>query len=572
MLEQKIDTERTIDTKKSVGKAFNTKLEQFLRMDEDVTETLPEKTVKLSINRIRRKKVKDSNSSKLLKSLDRKETDLEECAFNTFLQEFDSVKKGFGDKKIKVKKAIGETVVTEAECDGILKEIEKQEEYRNRQFVNKNFDNKTFKLNNSFPVYDIKVETKTFKPEVRQSKIDVSERFCVQKLKKIVDRFIVKQRLERRLDKLKQFSSFAVQFLNDKNKIESELDNNVCEQAQVNFRKKFDFSDDMLGCHPFPSHNHSVIKKHELKIEDSPMDFTDELLPVQEILRNDLEIEYYEQLNPFKGLIYQPVIANFQFKKGAEEECREETGFKKLTNNELEDDSEAILFEELIPEDHDPNETVFDPSQIKMYAPVFDVTESMYNRHFSFKTMPFSDPYTMNMFKNIESFRREFLSTSNGYNFLRQFMGKRLEKFHLHLTKQNKSSDAMDMSNLAEELSQYIKKIDEEDERYLNNFIKELENKETDKEEEGAVADKKKADKKGNKNDKKQSIIKTEGGVFFEEETDINKEEILTSFKKILEGVSEGIRSQKFSNIGEIATYLSDINQYVDSPYMKAII
>ena len=141
----------------------------------------------------------------------------------------------------------------------------------------------------------------------------------------------------------------------------------------------------------------------------------------------------------------------------------------------------------------------------------------------------------------------------------------------LHLTKQNKDSDAMDMGNLAEELSQYIKKIDEEDEKYLNNFIKELENKETNKEEE-AVVDKKKADKKGNKNDKKQSIINTEGGVFFEEETDINKEEIFNSFKKILESVSEGIRSQKFGNIGEIATYLSDINQYVDSPNMKAII
>lgn len=501
-------------------------------------------------------------------------------AIQAFMDEFEQVKKSFNDKKIKVIRAVGEIALSAMSIEEIEKSLKKRNENFSNLLISENLHRTDFKGQDSFPIYDLNIQIKEPAWNIKDKDDKAIRQLQVKRLVAFTNKLIIKQRASKRLKKIKDFTKFAFLYQQQNQIIKTDLKQDRYLELQRAADFKFDLNEIFLTQKSFPSQHENAIPKYNINFVDVPIVWSEDLLNLNEIKRNDLEVEYYENVDPFKNYLYKPVIEKPNFKKGAEDEylCSTEINnsakFQKIVelypNTEIaeifksqKDTGEDAFFTQLSPHRAVPIPQS-DENELIQYDNLLQITEADYYKVFDHRPINYPDPTLMNQYEDIETVKREYISSSNGYNFMKFFLPMRLEKYNYFVKKYNKNDKVWGDTMMDRYCPEYIKNIELDDKKYIEDI--EL-NYEKLKEEKAPV--KKELAKGQLKNDKNS---KKALEFVYEPLTLEQKMDIIAKASRNQEEFEMKLINEKKVNILSAATRNSDLNKYIIDPKDKVLI
>ena len=556
-------------------KLFNTKIISDLKIKEKT-----KKMDNFSLNEIYEESmmiepVKDDKDNTLTNENKSFETNTpneeNQVLIDEFIEEFEIIKSQFNERNINLKKVKGDKLGSKQMLRSIKEHREKVIKTKNKKFVDDFINESDFRLNKHFPIYDRSIQPR--KPNWNYEEIDDDclKGLHLNKLITFVNKLIIKKRATKRLDKFIAFKRFQNQKSIKKKVILSGLNS---EEFVLNEKQSytFDFNEISIGQTVFPSHNDAPIQHHSIKLIDLPIIWSEDLLNLNEIKRNDVDVEVYENINPFKNYIYQPFVGEFKSKLGAEEEYGQHTEI--LSYNTLKSNynsvsekikykaqiclrSEKQLFDELEEEKIDYECIKNDSNSIKLLSSQIETTEVGLNRFFIHKPIIFPDYVLVNYYDDLKMIKRQYISSANGYNFMKILIGLKSEKFRYFVHKYCKKREFFGESDIDKCCKRYIRELEIDDKKYLEDL--EL------------ILQEKRLNRKTSLSELDSSTVQLLKSIpdsfnFSTKETDFEK------FVNLKREFNNKLEQYKLSSVFDLLTFFSDLNKYIRDPKNKLMI
>ena len=496
-----------------------------------------------------------------------------------FMAEFESVKKGFNDKKIKVVRAVGEKAITPEELESIEANKRERKVNADKMLLRRNLHRTVFQGQKSFPVYDMDVKTKEPAWNIKDKDDKAIRQVQLKRLVAFTNKLIMKQRAAKRLNKIRDFAKFALMHEQQTQIIQSNLKQDRYAELQRAAEFKFDLSEIALIQQNFPSQCKNSIQKYNIHFVDVPIVWSEDLLNLNEIKRNDIEVEYYENVDPFKDYLYKPVVDALCFKRGAEDEYLAPLELnnvnqlqKEIEGKEVKDiadayaevkDSNTEEFFVELEQQRQQSITESEENEVERYDNVLDKTEMDYYRVFDNRLINYPDPSLMNQFDDMETLKREYIASTNGYNFMKFFLPMQVEKYHYFVKKYNRQDDIWGNYDIDRYCPESIKSIELDDKKYIDEI--ELNYEKLREEQSGA----KKEATKGLKKDKSAKKV---AEFTYEALTADEKAQIISKANINQEDFDTRLYNDKKRNILSTATRNSDFNRYIEDPKNKLLI
>lgn len=536
-----------------------------------------------------------------------------------FLSEYNFVQNKFKQKQIKIIQAIGDNHLNQTDLEKIKKV---NDDYNNNikdQYIYNAKKNINISINVDIPIYNLKIKENFPKWNKKENNCSKLKELSKNRLVKLINKFIIRQRASRRLSKLLKFSKQYKKEKEKKKLIKSDI---FFENFENFFEKKpFDFKLDENNIikEKLPNELNHIYKNFEINFEEYPIVWSEDLSKIEKIPQNQLEINFYKSMNPFHNYVYQPLEFKYEKKSGAEEEYPYRREIREITNieenyidksfqikipetkknkksenspeiynktnyKEIEDKlkiDENIIFEDCpLLEFQNYSKNIINnfeqESEIENYSSLNNFTEVDNEKLLQFHVLNFTDPCTMDFYDNKKDLKNEYISISPGYQQLRVILNLELEKYNYFLHKYCFSKDIF----LMEDINKYCPNIIEEIEK--DDFIYLMENNgNKKKEEEKEIFDEKEVGKKEKKKGKNvKSKKKEKGDKNLEEEVKIldyhleneEKIELINSVFEKHKEFCENFSNFKIKKMGELPTYYSDINKYIKNKKVKLYI
>ena len=592
--------------------------EENLSMNEiyDIKSNTSDNKKRLKENILR--KTKDINSNILDEEIIKKNFKRNNL-IRDFLNEYNTIQNKFKEKQIKIIRAVGENHLEPLD----LQEIKKVEENYNKNIKDEYIYNAKKKINieinKDFPIYNLKIKENFPRWNEKENNCSKLKELSKNRLVKLINKFIIRQRASRRLSKLLKFSQ---QYKKEKEKQKLIKSDIFVENFENFFEKKpFDFKLDENNIinEQLPNELNHIYKNFDINFEEYPIVWSEDLSKIEKIPQNQLEINFYKSMNPFHNYVYQPLEFKYTKKSGAEDEYPYRREIRDINNieqhyiksnivldqknvkdkkkqnkseeriikqnyGEIEENlekDEEIIFEAcplLNFEDYSKNiiNKTENESEIIGYSSLKNVTEVDNEKLLQFHILNFTDPCTMDFYDNLEDLKNEYISISPGYQQLRVILNLELEKYNYFLHKYCYSKDIFLMEDINKYCPSIIEEIEKDDLIYLmgKNNNKKKDEEEDEKEIKDVKKEKKRVkvkDSKNNKHKNKEDFEDNNKILDYHLKYDEKIELINSVFKKHKE-FCENFSNFKIKKMAELPTYYSDINKYIQNKKVKLLI